>query len=141
MNAVDTNVLVYSLDRHEPAKQARALELLDRLGQSSERSVLLWQVAAELLSCLRRWQASGRVSSADSVAYFRSVRELFPLVLPTADVFDRSIDLSARYSMSHWDSMLPAACTIAGVSVLYSEDLDAGTRYDTVNVVNPFGSM
>lgn len=28
MNAIDTNVLVYSLDIHEPAKQAKAKELL-----------------------------------------------------------------------------------------------------------------
>ena len=31
MNAVDTNVLVYLVDADEPAKQAQARELMDRL--------------------------------------------------------------------------------------------------------------
>ena len=48
------------------------------------------------------------------------------------------LDLSFRYSLSHWDSLLLAACVDAGVDTLYSEDLDAGMTYDTVTVVNPF---
>ncbi len=34
--------------------------------------------------------------------------------------------------------MLLAACTEAGIHTLYSEDLDPGTQYDGVIVVNPF---
>jgi hypothetical protein len=34
MNAVDTNVLVYSLDLLEPVKSAKAVDLLSQLGQS-----------------------------------------------------------------------------------------------------------
>ncbi len=41
MNAVDTNVLVYSVDQDEPAKQAKAIELLDRLTQPPVETVLL----------------------------------------------------------------------------------------------------
>ncbi len=44
----------------------------------------------------------------------------------------------SRLSLSHWDSMLLAACIEAGVDTLYSEDLDAGTTYNTVTVINPF---
>jgi len=35
MNTVDTNVLVYFVDRDEPAKRAKAVALLDRLGERS----------------------------------------------------------------------------------------------------------
>lgn len=42
------------------------------------------------------------------------------------------------YSLSHWDSLLLAACATAGVDTLYSEDMDDGMTYDTVKVVNPF---
>jgi predicted nucleic acid-binding protein len=34
--------------------------------------------------------------------------------------------------------MLLAACKEAGVITLYSEELDAGTDYDGLAVVNPF---
>ena len=47
MNAVDTNVFVYFVDRDQPSKRAKAVELLDRLVKEDVETVLLWQVAAE----------------------------------------------------------------------------------------------
>ena len=58
--------------------------------------------------------------------------------IPTEAVFQISSDLRSRFSLSHWDSMLLAACKEAGVTTLYSEDLDSGTDYDGLRVVNPF---
>ena len=137
MNAVDTNVLVYSIDHVAPAKQAQALALLDRLTQPPVETVLLWQVAGEYLSCLRRWQSSGRVSAAEVEQYLDRALAMFPLVLPKRSVLGLSLKLHSRYSLSHWDSLLLAACIDAGIETLYSEDLGAGTTYDTVTVINP----
>jgi hypothetical protein len=50
MNAVDTNIFIYGLDDSEPAKQAKAQGLIAGLVQSPVETVLLWQVAGELLS-------------------------------------------------------------------------------------------
>lgn len=138
MNAADTNVFVYALDDAEPAKQAKARELIERLVQPPVEAVLLWQVAGELLSCLRKWQSAGRVSAADVEAHFRDVLAMFPLRIPTARVFEVAFDLHKRFSLSHWDSMLLAACKEAGVTTLLSEDLDPGTDYDGLTVVSPF---
>lgn len=139
MNAIDTNVLVYAIDLNEPAKQAQAQAraLLRRLGPSST-AVLLWQVAGEYLSCLRRFAATGRFPAADVEADILDLLSIFPLALPTDNVIPRSLSLVSRYSLSHWDSMLIAACLEAGVDTLYTEDLDAGMTYDRVTVVNPF---
>jgi predicted nucleic acid-binding protein len=138
MNAVDTNVLVYSLDDSEPAKQAKAQQLIATLVQPPADSVLLWQVAGELLSCLRKWESQGRITAADVEAHFRDAFSLFPVIIPTAKLFQIAFDLHARFSLSHWDSMLLAACKEAGVTTLYSEDLAAGTDYDGLIIVNPF---
>jgi predicted nucleic acid-binding protein len=78
------------------------------------------------------------MSTADVEANFRDVAALFPLRLPTAACFAVSFDLRSRYSLSHWDSMLLAACKEAGVDVLFTEDLSAGADYDGVKIVNPF---
>ena len=59
MNAVDTNVLIYSLDDTERRKQAKAQALIARLVQPPVETVLPWQVAGELLSCLRKWESAG----------------------------------------------------------------------------------
>jgi predicted nucleic acid-binding protein len=47
MNAVDTNVLLYSVDRNEPVKQRKAQEVLLQLRLATEPTVLLWQVLGE----------------------------------------------------------------------------------------------
>jgi predicted nucleic acid-binding protein len=138
MNAVDTNVLIYALDADEPTKQVKAQMLLDRLVPRHGETELLWQVAAEFLSCLRKWQSAGRISAEDVEANFRDITASFPLRLPVASVFTVSFDLSSRYSLSHWDSLLVAGCKEAGIGVLYTEDLDAGTDYDGVQIINPF---
>src|ERR1019366_2187635 len=44
MNAIDTNVLLYSVDRSEPAKQLIAQQLLHQLRSATEPTFLLWQV-------------------------------------------------------------------------------------------------
>lgn len=138
MNAVDTNVLVYFVDRDEPAKRDRAIALLDGLVKENIETVLLWQVAAEFLSCLRRWENEGRISRQETLGNLKRLESMFRCVLPTQTVLRKSLDLSFRYSLSHWDSMLLAGCIEAGVRTLYSEDLDPGTLYDSVTVVDPF---
>ena len=51
-----------------------------------------------------------------------------------------SFDLTARYSLSHWDSLLVAACIEAGIDTLYSEDMGDGAVYDSLTVINPLKS-
>jgi predicted nucleic acid-binding protein len=138
MNAVDTNVLVYTLDADEPAKQAKARQLLDRLVQGAEVTILPWQVAGELLSNLRKRETEGRISASDVAAHFEDFLEMFSLVVPGKELFPAYFGLRSRFSLSHWDTMLLAACKTAGVTTLYSEDMDAGTDYGGLRIVNPF---
>ncbi len=138
MNAVDTNVFVYSLDASDPVKQAKARDLFKRLAQPPTETILPWQVAGELLNNLRKRQAAGRIAAGDIEAHVRDFLAMFPLALPNARVFEKYFDLFSRFSLSHWDCMLLAACNEAGVTTLYSEDMDAGTDYDGLAIVNPF---
>jgi predicted nucleic acid-binding protein len=141
MNAVDTNVLVYYVDVDEPAKRLKAvelLELLERLGREQVETLLLWQVAAEFLNCLRRWENEGRTSRQDTLEYLSAVEPMFRCVLPAQGILRKSLDLSSRFSLSHWDSMIIAACIDAGVRTLYSEDLAHNAEYDSLSVINPF---
>ena len=138
MNAIDTNVLVYFVDEHEPVKQAKATELLERLIAEETETALLWQVAVEFASCLRRWENEGRIDRTTTRGHVDHLEGTFPFLMPSRSVLRKSLDLSSRYSLSHWDSLLLAACADAGVDTLYSEDLDGGMTYDTVTIVNPF---
>jgi predicted nucleic acid-binding protein len=138
MNGVDTNILVYRLDWRDRVKQGKARKLLQRLQTDPTPTVLLWQVAGEFLRQLRAWQDQGRINRAVLLRYVRAIRPIFPLVLPTPRVIDRCLDLSGRYSLSHWDSMLLGACVEAGITTLYTEDMGSPTTYDSVQLINPF---
>ena len=138
MNAVDTNVLLYSVDRNEPAKQARAQQLLQQLHSSTEPTVLLWQVLGEATQQLRRWRERGRLAPAEFSQHVRAFQHLFPLALPTAAAFDSALSLSERFSLSHWDSMILGACQAAGVARLYTEDMGAPRTIDGIELINPF---
>ncbi len=141
MNAVDTNVLVYLVDADEPVKQSQARELMDSLAMDGSDTVLLWQAAVEFLACLRRWESRGKISPEQLTRYWRQVESMLPIIPPTAQVIDRALGLSSRHSLSHWDSLLLAACIDAGAGTLYSEDLSDGMTYDSVTVMNPFVSV
>jgi predicted nucleic acid-binding protein len=65
MNAVDTNILLYSMDGSDPSKQLRAQQLLLQLRQNSSPTWLLWQVLGEMVQQLRRWEQQGRLTHVE----------------------------------------------------------------------------
>ena len=138
MNAVDTNVLIYRLDRSDPVKQAKARDLLRQLAKDAEPTVVPWQVLGELVCQLRRWQDENQLTRDALLHYVAALRRLFPAVMPTASALDHALELTGKYSLSHWDSMLLGACLEAGVDTLYTEDMGAPTAYDDIRLLNPF---
>ena len=138
MNAVDTNVFLYSVDRNEPAKQLKAQQLLQQLRSAPEPTVLLWQVLGELAQQLRRWRDQGRLTPAEYLQHIQAFRHLFPLAIPEAQAFDSALDLGERFSLSHWDRMVLGACYVDGVTRLYTEDMGAPRRIDAIELINPF---
>ncbi|MBI3407928.1 MAG: hypothetical protein HY040_06175 [Planctomycetes bacterium] len=95
-------------------------------------------MAGELLSNLRKRELVGRISASELESRFRKFLAMFALAIPSVQVFSTYFDLRARFSLSHWDSMLLAACKEAGVTTLFSEDMDSGTDYDGLTIGNPF---
>jgi predicted nucleic acid-binding protein len=137
MIAIDTNIYVYRFDQKEPAKQAIAKNLVARLARERQ-SGLLWQVAGELLNQLTYWQHQKLLQRQQVVRMFKQTRKLFPLVLPTEQTLDYALLLRDKYSLQHWDSMLLGACLEAGVTTLYTEDMGAPRKIDTIELINPF---
>lgn len=133
MNAVDTNVLIYSRDPRDPRKQTAANNLLASLADG----VLLWQVACEYLAASRKLEQFG-YDLTQALADVSDMRAAWLTVLPTWEVADRAERLLQKYSLSFWDALLVAACLEAGVTRLYTEDFDDSVRAEGLEVVNPF---
>ncbi len=132
MNAVDTNVLIYVNDPRDLVKQETATSLVGALTDG----VLLWQVACEYLAASRKLEAAG-YNSTQAYQYIRDLQQVWYTALPTWSIIDRAENLMNRFSLSHWDSMIVAACLEAGVQRLYSEDFGYST-IDGLEIRNPF---
>jgi predicted nucleic acid-binding protein len=137
MNAVDTNIFLYSVDCAEPLKQQKAQKLLQHLRSDLEPTILLWQVLGELGQQLRRWRDKGKLTQIEFEQHIQAFQYLFPLVIPTPVVFDSALNLAERFSLSHWDSMILAACQVSGTMVLYTEDMGAPRTIDGIQLINP----
>lgn len=99
--------------------------------------VLLWQVACEFVAASRKLSSQGfTVGHAwDRLAEFMA---LFPLMLPTARVFEHARRLHAGEGWSFWDAMIVAACLECKVTRLYSEDLSGRPAPAGLEIIDPF---
>ena len=130
---VDTNLLLYCYDSAVPQKRDNARVWLDRLWDSGQGRVS-WQVLHEFSA-----NAERRVRAAKQEA--RTVIESFALWDPV----ENSLGLVRRCRErmddapgSYCDGLILAAAEQAGCAWLLSEDFQAGRKYGSVTVVNPF---
>jgi predicted nucleic acid-binding protein len=130
---VDTNVLVYADDARDAAKQAKARELLR--GVIRERSgKLSLQVLQEFFA------AATQKLGLTAVAARRRVEVFSHMDVVRLDVDDvlAAIDLHRLHELSIWDALVVRAALLSGCRILYTEDLQDGRRFESLQVVNPF---
>jgi len=132
---LDTNILVYAYDRHEPAKQQVAQGIL-RGALADDSAVLSAQVLTEFYVTVTR-KIPEPLASAEA-------REIIELVgiLPTIAVdralVRRAIEVHDRYQVSLWDSLIISAAERGHCTEILSEDLGDGQEYAGIVVRNPF---
>ena len=130
---VDTNLLLYTLDSTNLAKQAAALSWRDALWQH-RAGRLSWQVLHEFYA-----NATGKMGSpaatvrlmVESYAQWQTIGFSLPLVKRAWHWVDRA-------GISYWDALILAAAERSACEWLLSEDFQDGRKYGTVRVVNPF---
>ncbi len=133
MNAVDTNILIYTHDPRDPVKQTAAVAIVGTLPDG----VLLWQVACEYIAASRKLVAYGHNQMAAWHVLHR-LRSTWATAIPSWEVAVRAEELLALYKLSFWDAMIVAACLESGVTRLYSEDFDNSAAATGLEIVNPF---
>ena len=130
---VDTNLIVYPFDNRQPAKQVRARALLQALKSGGDRAVIYTQVMQESYNTLV--QKLG-VSKADAAAELRVLMTLETVIM-TPDLILAAAELQATASVSFWDAMIIRAAQHGRCAELWTEDMQDGRRFGTVEVVNP----
>jgi predicted nucleic acid-binding protein len=129
---VDTNILIYAHDLDAGDKHDTALQLIRQFWERREIPTLSIQVLQEMHVTLMRKGVSIDVS-ADTVRQYLSWR----VVHNTTNTLRRAFDIQQRWQLSFWDATIVAAAQQAGVTILWSEDLNSGQDYGGVTVVNP----
>jgi predicted nucleic acid-binding protein len=133
---VDTNVLVYAYDTQDE-RRTLALSVVDDLW-SRGTGALSNQVLAEFYSATTKKlrKPIPRPLARAAVASFAEWR--FHRVEPM-DIGAAS-ELEERHRLQFWDALIIVAAQRLGASILLSEDLQAGRRFGSLRVVNPFAA-
>lgn len=130
---LDTNVLIYAVSSaaSESAKKEKALELIEHadFGLSA-------QVLQEFYVNVTRKIASPLTPDA-ALALIEQFRR-FPLIWTDYPLIVAGVETSVRFGISFWDGAIIAAAESLGAATLYTEDLNHGQHYGSVQAINPF---
>ncbi len=130
---LDTNVLLYSLDGHDPEKQNRAREIVRQVVEL-HKPVISTQVLQELY-------VAGTVKLRADPLLAKSILHSFEnmeIVRVDPGLIHEAIDVSILNRLSFWDALVVVAAESARCELLYSEDLNPGQVIRGVTIRNPF---
>jgi predicted nucleic acid-binding protein len=133
---LDTNIFVYSVDAATGAKAAIADNLIRR-ALAEQNAWISYQVIQEFLNvALRKFQVPLPVEQARR--YLTTVFRSLGVVHSSLGLFSEATEICSRHRLSWYDSLILAAATEAGCSVLYTEDLQHGAKLNGILIENPF---
>ena len=133
---LDTNIFVYTFDRQEPDKQARAGRLVERALGTGD-GVVSSQVVQEFLNvALRKFERP--LSDEQALRYLREVLDPLCSVFPSIALYEAALSLHRRWRFSFYDALIVAAALDSKCKVLYSEDFQDGQEIESLTIVNPF---
>lgn len=138
---VDTNVIVYRFDPRFPDKQRAATELL-RSGIEAGSIWLPHQAIVEFVAVATR-RLDGDEALLSRTDALREAEELlaeFDVLYPDEELVRIALRGAIAYQLSWFDAHLWAYAERFGATELLSEDFQAGRRYGTVEIVNPFAA-
>ena len=129
----DTNILIYTDDKAAPAKQRRALSLVEEHRRAGSGVVSSQVLQEYFVTVTRKLHVEARIAR-------RKVELLAEFNVASPDVGDilAAIDLHRLHGFSFWDALILRAAKQSGCKVLLSEDMQDTREIDGVEIVNPF---
>jgi predicted nucleic acid-binding protein len=130
---IDTNILIYSLDRHAPEKQKQARELLKKAALENS-GVISTQVLQEFYVAATRKLGVDPLLAKEMVHAFNN----YETVVITLEMIKDAIDCSILQKVSFWDALMLIAGEKALCEMIWTEDLNNGQIIRGIKVINPF---
>ena len=133
---VDSNILIYAEDGASPAKQAVALQWIERLWRARIGRIST-QVLNEFYVNVTR-KLKPPMPQGDARATVRRFAAGWnPWQIDQATV-ETAWAMEARHGLQYWDCLVLAAAQHSGCALVLSEDMRHEGRYGAVQVINPF---
>lgn len=135
---VDTNILLYAYDRGEPAKQPRALALLDQLA-AHDIGVLTSQVLAEFfVNATRKLKPPLTIEEAyNSIENYLLSWEILDVTGPIVLEAVRGV---RTHRIPYWDAQIWASARMNQIPVILSGDFGERVTIEGVRFINPFST-
>ena len=130
---LDTNFLVYQLDKRYPAKQRLSREMTRDLVRNGE-AVISTQVLQELYVVATTRLKVDPVLAKGIMNRFNNME----VVTVTTDLISQAADINIQSEVSFWDALVVAAAASANCERLLSEDMNDGQTICGVKVSNPY---
>ena len=130
---IDTNILVYALDKADPEKQEIARELL-RKTESDRLGVISTQVLQEY------YVIATRKLKVDPELAKRIISSLSKLevVVIGQPIIEKAIDISISNKISFWDALIVSSAIAARCRIIWTADLSHGQSINKIKIVSPF---
>ena len=133
---LDTDIFVYSFDRSAPAKALRAEQLI-REALTTQKGIVSYQVVQEFFNvALKRFSQPMHV--ADAGQYLSTVFRPLLAVHSSQALYAEALSLHARSRLAWYDALMVSAAIQARCGILFSEDLQHGRLFGSLQVRNPF---
>jgi predicted nucleic acid-binding protein len=133
---LDTGIFVYSFDRSAPAKARRAEQLI-RKALTSQKGVVSYQVVQEFFNvALKRFAHPMNLADADQ--YLTTVFRPLLSAHSSMALFADTLRLYGTGGLSWYDALIVCSAIQSNCEVIYTEDLQNGRSFGTLQVKNPF---
>jgi predicted nucleic acid-binding protein len=132
---IDSNIIVYAYDSHDPLKQARAQACITSALVEETGRVSVQVLGEFFVVATRRIKNPLSVPEAEKIV---TLLTAMPVTSIDLSLVRRAIETQKEYGISYWDALIVAAAERADCVRVLSEDLNAGQIYNNVLVENPF---
>jgi predicted nucleic acid-binding protein len=133
---LDTNIFVYSFDRSAPMKAQKATQLI-RNALKTQKGIVSYQVVQEFFNVALR-KFSQPMKAADAEQYLGTVFRPLLSVHSSQALYSEALHLQAKSGLHWYDSLIVSAAIQAQCDFLYTENLEHGHRFGSLQVANPF---
>jgi predicted nucleic acid-binding protein len=133
---IDTNILVYTCDSGEQARQEMAILLLQQLS-----AVNCGRLSAQVLAEFVDVTSKGKrplLTYSEALLQATRLTQTFPIFDLTYPIVLEATHACREFSLSYYDAQIWACAKLNHVPIVFSEDFQDGQFLEGVRFVNPF---